>query len=612
MIINRIHRYHLKTLTVKEQGKYAALLAKLNTPLVFWLCVFVLLFFYLQKQLAFHFFYIEQKQLFLWSSAYFSSLIIKPAGLVQWLTGFCVQYFIKPYLGALIISALLTTIGILTAGIIKRIDRKANLFILSLLPIVLLLYMHFDMNYSYEGTIAYLLMMLVLYGYFYIGNLLYRIIYVSVFGVLLFWWAGSTAVLFTICVLLWEMANRISRAYIFILPLLLVIILAFFGGYSSWVGGYRLLFLPDGYYTYPLRPGMTIYLSWIIIPVLLLLCRFLRERKPVNQKRKYAELLFQMLFVTVLFWYSINKFTDRSFNLFHELNYYNRTEQWDKIIKRSNGEISNYLYLSLVNMALTEKGELAEKMFSFTQRGIDGLNVPWNRMPYISALQSDVYFSMGHIALAQQMAFEANVSMQNSSVAMIKRLVQTNLIYGAYPVAEKYIDLLMQTKYHKEWAREHRQFLWNDDAIEKDFLLGIKRKCIPYTNSLVKANTLHIELEDIAKQNPLHKASIQYLGALHLLSKNVSFFKNLLETHYGTDVLPTLPKSYQEAILIIWEQEPAYWEHYSVSASVIQRYNEYKNIVLTNRGNTAGLPNLLKRSFGDTYWFYYMFVNKAE
>ena len=598
----------------KEQKRYVVFLTKLNTPVVFWLCVFLLLFFYLQKQLEFHFYYIEQKQLFLGSRAYFLSLMVKPAGLSQWLTEFCIQYFIKPYFGALIMSALLTIIGILTAEIIKCIACAANLFVLSLLSIVLLLYMHFDLNYLYEGTVSYLLMLLVMYGYFHIGHLPARIFYVSIFGLLLFWWAGPVAFLFTGCVFLWEIVNRFSQSYIFILPLLFVTALAFWGVHASLAGDYRFLLLPDGYYIYLLRTDMSIYLSWVFLPVLLLLCRFLRERKLVERKRKYIESLLQFLLVILLFWFSIEKFADRSSNLFKELYYYVRTEQWDKIIKRCSdeGEINNYLYLSLLNMALNEKGELAENMFSFTQKGTQGLNVTWNRMPYISALQSDIYFSMGHIALAQQMAFEANVSMQNSSVAMLKRLVQTNLIYGAYPIAEKYIDLLMQTKYYKEWAREHSRFLWNDDAIEKDFLLGIKRKCILESNSLVELNRLHIDLEYIAMQNPAHRSSIQYVCALYLLSKELSLFKELLEKHYGTDVLPTLPKSYQEAVIIIEEHDPTYWELYDVSAPVIQRYNEFRQQVLANRSNSAALPSLLRKSFGDTYWYYYMFINKAE
>ena len=592
-----------------EPKWYQTLFYRLNTPFTFWFCVFVVLFFYLQRQLAFHFYYIEQEQLFLYNQSYWMSVCRETAGLARLLTEFCVQFFIHPYCGAFIMSALFTLIGILTAGIIKRLAPTANLFILSLLPIVLLLFIHFDTNYFYRGTMAYMLMLLVMYGYCCISYVWVRVAYVTVFGVLLFWAAGGVAFLFVVCVFLWELINSFSRAYGFILPLLTVTGLAFLSVYTSLVGDYRFIFLPDGYFTYKLRPEISIYFSWVFWPVLLILCRILRNRNNVRGGRKYIELILQWILVAVTFWFGIDKFANRRSDFYKELDYYMRTEQWDNIIERSSGDMKNYLYKCCLNVALAEKGELADRMFAFDQLGMQSIYVPWNRVPHVSVLLSDIYFSMGHIAMAQRMAFEANESISNSGgPRMLKRLIQTNLLYGVYPVAEKYINLLEQTKYYSDWAHEHRRFLWNDDAIAHDSLLGIKRRCIPKTNWLSELQGLHIDLEMIAKQNPTHQSSIQYAGAFYLLSKEILLFEQLIKNNYRTDVLPTLPKSYQEAIVILSEQDASVLEFYDVSEAVIRRYNEYRKQVLANRNNPAALPGLLKKSFGDTYWYYYMFT----
>ena len=580
---------------------------KLNTPVTFWLCFFPLLFLYLQKQLAFHFYFIEQEQLFLWNYTYLSSVVIEPAGVARLLTEFCVQYFIQPYCGALIMSALFTLIGILTAGIIKRMAPTANLFLLSLLPIVFLLYIHFDVNYFYRGTMAYLLMLLVLYGYFFTSRMTVRLMYVTVFGAILFWCAGAVAFLFVICVFLWELLNRFSRAYCFILPVLLVMGLAFATIYTSMVGSYRFLFLPDGYFAYRLRPSMAIYFSWIFLPVLLIICRFLRNRQYVKGKRKYIEAFLQLVLVVAAFQFGIDKLANRNVDFYKELDYYMRTGQWDKIIERCSGEMKNYLYKRCLNVALAEKGELAERMFSFDQQGVQSIYTTWNREQHISVLLSDIYFSMGHIALAQQMAFEANEIA--GSPRMLKRLIQTNLIYGAFPIAEKYIDILEQTKYYREWAREHRRLLWNDEAIENDSLLGIKRKCIPDTDRLSELQGLNVDLEIFAQQNPAHQVSIQYAGAIYLLAKELFYFKDFIDRYYKTDLLPQLPKAFQEAIVILSEQDPSLLKMYDISDATIRRYNEYRRNVLANRNNTAALPGLLKTNFGDTYWYYQMFTD---
>ena len=592
----------------KEPRWFQVFLAKLNSPLAFWLCIFLMLFFYLQKQLAFHFYYIEQEQLFLWSRAYWASVIMEPAGLVRLLTEFCVQYFIQPYYGALIMSALFTLIGMLTAGIIKRIAPHANLFILSLLPVVLLLYIHFDTNYFYRGTMAYMWMLCALYGHFCISHVTIRAVYATVSGILLFWWAGSIAFLFVVCVFLWELISRFTRAYRFIFPLLIVTGLAVWSVYASYIGDFRFVFLPDGYFTYQLRPGVAIYFPWIYMPLLLLVCRLVHRKNHVKGGRKYLEMLFQLIVVAAFFWFGTDKFVNRNSDFYKELDYYMRTGQWDNIIERCSGETDNYLYKCCLNVALAEKGELADRMFAFDQNGIQSIYMTWNRIPHVSVLLSDIYFSMGHIALAQRMAFEANESISNTGgPRMLKRLIQTNLIYGAYPVAEKYLDLLEQTYNYKEWACEHRQFLWNDEAIENDSLLNIKRQCIPKSNMLSELQGLHVDLEIIARQNPSHKASIEFAGAFYLLAKEIILFEEFVKNNYRSDALTTLPESYQEAIVILSEQDPSYLELYDISESVIRRYHEFRRQYLANRSNTAMLPGLLKSSYGGTYWYYYMF-----
>ena len=588
---------------------YPSLFAKLNTRVTFWFCVFLLLFFYQQKQLVYHFYFIEQEQLFLWSRNCFFSFITKPAGLAGWLAAFCIQFFISPYMAALITSAWLTAAGMLTAEIIRRIAPTSNLFILSLLPVFFLLFLHFDMYYYYAGTIAFTIMLAVLYGYLYISKPVYRIVYCAIFGIVLFWGLGAIAFLFLAGVLLWEILNRSYRALSFIIPLLPVSGLVLWCVYSSSVSDYRFLILPDGYYNFRLRPGIVIYFSWGFLFLLLLLCRFMRDRKQIRGKLKYIESSFQLLLVVISFQLGMGKFVNRSSDFYKELDYYMRTEQWDRIIKRCSGNIKNYMYMCSLNLALSEKGSLSERMFSFSQQGVRGVFLPWNKSLQSSVLLSDIYFSMGHIALAQRMAFEANEIIPDpGGPRMLKRLIQTNLIFGAYPVAEKYIDLLEQTKYYKNWARSHRRFLWNDEAVENDSLLGLKRKCIPKENFISELRDVVYDLEYIAVHNPANQASIQYAGAFYLLSKEILLFKAFVEKYYGTDVLPALPKSYQEAIIILSEQDPACLEQYAISEPVILRYQELRRLIGANRQNDAALPGLLKKSFGDTYWYYYLFT----
>lgn len=111
----------------------------------------------------------------------------------------------------------------------------------------------------------------------------------------------------------------------------------------------------------------------------------------------------------------------------------------------------------------------------------------------------------------------------------------------------------------------------------------------------------------LAGSDPDNKAAIEYAGAVYLLSKDNSAFKEMVETYYGTPVLPELPVHFQEAVISIWENDPSRWEYFQVSEPVKQRFTDFKKQVLANRQHSAALPNLLRRSHGNSYWYYLMF-----
>lgn len=73
------------------------------------------------------FYYIEQSQLFLFSEAYIRNKLLLPGGFSMLVAEFLVQFFIRPYVGALVTAVLLTGVGVCTAGIVKRIAPVSGL-----------------------------------------------------------------------------------------------------------------------------------------------------------------------------------------------------------------------------------------------------------------------------------------------------------------------------------------------------------------------------------------------------------------------------------------------------------------------------------------------------
>lgn len=575
----------------------------------FWLIVFGALFAFLQMCFEYHFYYIEQSQLFLFSEAYIRNKLLLPGGFSMLVAEFLVQFFIRPYVGALVTAVLLTGVGVCTAGIVKRIAPVSGLFILYVLPMLALLFMHFDFNYRVQGTVCYLMMMALLCGYMRIRNDLFRLVAGCVLVPVLFWLAGSIAVLFAGMVCLFEGLRKTPKWYISLIGVAEVLLLGVGTVYFSLMGEYRWVFGPDLYYHYTLHPKEIIYYSWICLPLVFLVAFFIRNKNSLSGKKWRAGIscIAQLAMIAAVLWWGMPKYSDAKTLKLKKLDYFARTEQWDKTIEECKGKLTNFLYMCHLNMALANKGELSDKMFNFDQRGPQGALVQWNKSENISCMLSDIYFTMGATASSQEMAFEGYVSaMEDGNPRMLKRLVQTNLIYGTYPVAEKYISILEKTYAYRDWAQSQRKYLYNDEVVESDPILGTRRRMLPDRNSLAMIKGLAGDLALFLEKGPANSAALQYLGAMYLLAKDLEGFKALVEKYYGTEFLPVLPVHFQEAVIVMSEKEPDYWKRFNVSETIVARFTDYKKQVLANRNNSA-IAGLLNRSYGNTYWFYFMF-----
>lgn len=575
----------------------------------FWLIVFGALFAFLQMCFEYHFYYIEQSQLFLFSEAYIRNKLLLPGGFSMLVAEFLVQFFIRPYVGALVTAALLTGVGVCTAGIVKRIAPVSGFFILYVLPMLALLFMHFDFNYRVQGTVCYLMMMSLLCGYMRIRNDLFRLVAGCVLVPVLFWLAGSITVLFAGMVCLFEGLRKTPKWYISLIGVAEVLLLGVGTVYFSLMGEYRWVFGPDLYYHYTLHPKEIIYYSWICLPLVFLIAFFVRNKNSLSGKKLFAWIscIAQLAMIAAVLWWGMPKYSDAKTLKLKKLDYFARTEQWDKTIEECKGKLTNFLYMCHLNMALANKGELSDKMFNFDQRGPQGLLVQWNKSENISCMLSDIYFTMGATASSQEMAFEGYVSaMEDGNPRMLKRLVQTNLIYGTYPVAEKYISILEKTYAYRDWAQSQRKYLYNDEVVESDPILGTRRRMLPDRNSLAMIKGLAGDLALFLEKGPANSAALQYLGAMYLLAKDLEGFKALVEKYYGTEFLPVLPVHFQEAVIVMSEKEPDYWKRFNVSETIVARFTDYKKQVLANRNNSA-IAGLLNRSYGNTYWFYFMF-----
>lgn len=338
--------------------------------LLLWLFVFALLVVFLQAYSEYHFYYIEQNQLFQNDWIYVADHLKAPGGFALVLAESLVQFYLFPYMGAVILAALLTIIGITLSSTIKKIALAvSNWFLLPLLPVLSLLFIQFDFNYYLHGTVAFLLLLLALRLYFQFKTRVDHICCSIMMVLLLYWLAGPVALLFALIITLWEGLKVKEKNYWVAIPFVLAILCAIAGLRLGYLGHYRYAFLPDFYYQPLLRPRFFIYFSWISLLLVFLIAFVFRNRKEIKPKRIIVESIIQVVVIAGLFYLGVKEFDNPREREYEELDYLVRTEQWDALIDKSRGKLTNYLHITMLNIALTEKGELAGRMFSFDQRG---------------------------------------------------------------------------------------------------------------------------------------------------------------------------------------------------------------------------------------------------
>lgn len=296
-------------------------------------------------------------------------------------------------------------------------------------------------------------------------------------------------------------------------------------------------------------------------------------------------------------------------DLFKELDYHMYMDEPDMILEAlAKSDTDNFVYENFANWALARKGLLTENLFSYPQHNPYSLTLEWKEIKYTAVLLSNIYWSMGHTALSQRMAFEANVCYDNCNPRMLQRLVGTNLANGNYAVARKYIERLAKSRPYRRWAEGMRQFLDNPSAIRSDAVLGPAVRGIPEENALCESKgDICWDLLRITRSDPSNTIARDYAGAWMLLAKDMDSFLPYLEEFFDGK---KLPKSFAEAVMILSEGHPELVERWGIEQAVISRYAGFKEFYSQN-AKSQDIKQKMRREFGDTYWNYFLF-NKVE
>ena len=467
--------------------------------------------------------YQEQYQLFLWTGDYFVEKISLPGGFADWVGEFIVQFYYVEWLGALLLAMLFVA---LQRGTLRLLNSLTSHLlpltsILSLLPVAVMWWLMGDINVLLSLPVAIVLALALA-----CIRLPKRLFWLDILIVPVAYWLIGPAVWIYIVV----RVIHLSWKHLWTAGWLLAVQLMVY----AWL-------LPQ----WPLQQAMT-GLSYYRIPL------------QYPQWSGYDKDMYELI----------------------RLDYLVRNERWDEIVKRAGEyQVKTPFWCNCVNLALSQKRLLADRMFDFYQSGEDALIMPRTRDLTSMLPSAEAFWRLGMVNSAQRYMFDTQESILNGkkSGRCTKRIAECMIVNGHYQTARKQIELLKKSLYYSSWAEEMEKMIEAEIEAEAEAETEAETEAVQTTpappdsggemavygrlRKMRYKESFLYSYEEIDKMfglllmnNTDNKMALDYFLGQMLLNGNVQGFQQYLGLAQQYGGYRQMPLGYQDAMRCIQMQ----------------------------------------------------------
>ena len=563
----------------------------------------------------------EQYQMFLFDTGYFLERIVLPGGLADYISEFLVQFYYMPVLGGAIIALLLMGIQAAVWGLMKQYGARHDFpgYLLSFLPSIALWCAMGDQNVLLSFVVA-------LFGALVIGwihnrfhNRLVKVVFELVSTALVYWFLGPVVFVYVVLMIGDTLKNAKQKDSILsgigysVCILVLTIAWILLTTQTLQYPLYR-IFAGLNYYRYPgaISPLPFVVMVWaVVIPFLgMIPCR-----QKSLQKLQQSKVVIALSYVLVIVasWFGIKaSFDEMTYDLI-DYDFLVRTEQWDKIIEKAEKKpATTPLSVSCVNLALSQKGMLADRLFEFYQNGGEGLFPTFTRDMISPVSTAEIFFRLGMVNDAERYMFEAQEAIPNyrKSARLTRRIIECEIINGNYKVAAKLLRRLQKTLFYSNWADQTMALLGNEKAINRHPIYGKLRKYREKKQDFLFSDREMDQMLGLLFLNDNHnRMAYEYLMCYELLQRDMEKFMQYypLGRFVGYD---HIPRSFQEILIGNWmktHSDPRTIP-YSVDA---QNVNNTLNFIQFYMQNPKD-PQLSQQPYVSNAWHYMVIQDKEE
>ena len=563
----------------------------------------------------------EQYLMFLFDTGYFLERIVLPGGLADYISEFLVQFYYMPVLGGAIIALLLMGIQATVWGLMKQYGARHDFpgYLLSFLPSIALWCAMGDQNVLLSFVVA-------LFGALVIGwihnrfhNRLVKVVFELVSTALVYWFLGPVVFLYAALMIGDTLKNALQKGNVFsgigysACILILTIAWILLTTQTLQYPLYR-IFAGLNYYRYPgaISPLPFVVMVWaVVIPFLGMIPCHRKSLQKLQQSKVVMALSYVL--VIVASWFGIKaSFDEMTYDLI-DYDFLVRTEQWDKIIEKAEKKpATTPLSVSCVNLALSQKGMLADRLFEFYQNGGEGLFPTFTRDMTSPVSTAEIFFRLGMVNDAERYMFEAQEAIPNyrKSARLTRRIIECEIINGNYQVAAKLLRRLQKTLFYSNWANQMMALLGNEKAINQHTIYGKLRKYREKKQDFLFSDQEMDQMLGLLFLNDNHnKMAYEYLMCYELLQRNMEKFVQYypLGRFVGYD---HIPRTFQEILIGNWmktHSDPRTIP-YSVDAQNVNNTLNFIQLYMQNPKN----PQLNQQPYVSNAWYYVMVQGADE
>lgn len=545
------------------------------------LAAFVYWGFFHYEFLFFH----EYYQMFLFSAEYFVQRLSSVGGLSDYIAEFLTQFYVHQKLGAAILGLLFVFLQLLTNKTFKIFNVNENFYPFTFLPSLLMWSFLCNENLMLNFFIAVLINVLLFVAVEkFPKNTLFLIVKTIIY--LFFYFLTGPSVV--IAAFLDGLKNYKKLGFKAFAALIIIPI-------EAWLMS-RVIIMPvklfyDGfdYIRFPFKSyiHLTLYLLCPLLPFVL---SFWKKLFSVKQSCIAMFGVVVIGFFSIFF--SLNNITWQTIRMYE----YVYQRDWDSAINfYDKYRTPNSYSVQCLNLALSQKGLLTERMFHYQQPGIFALTVEFQPDMFTALPSAEVFYILGAYNLAQRYAFESqeNISNFRYSSKLMLRLAKLAIINKNYPVARKYLLTLSKTLFYKIQAKKYLQLLEDESKIKDDVEFSLAESIKLEIDGTQEELQADVVFENLIKKNPKNIGAIEYFQAYAMLTLDSKTIRNSLK-YIAAAGWSKIPRHVQEAL-------------------VLSYYNEHKTLKNIPQGISQEVAFAFENKLLDnTFWQYAIFIKNQN